>query len=71
MEKLKNYFISATDKYCELYNRVNAPYIRKTFVLGNFSCSKVYITGLGFYELFVNGKKNHKGKTCTLRFKSR
>jgi len=62
MQKLKEYFISATSKYCELYNHVNAPYIRKSFELQNFSSAKLYITGLGFYELFVNGKKLTKGK---------
>lgn len=62
MQTLKNYFISATTEFNQLYKHVNAPYIRKTFTMGNFSNAKLYIAGLGFYELFVNGKKITKGK---------
>ncbi len=56
-------FISATKDYCTFLNFVPAPYIRKTFSL-NFKPQKaeLLITGLGFYELWVNGKNITKSK---------
>lgn len=35
-----------------------APYFRKEFdVKKNFQSARVYLTGLGYYELYINGKK--------------
>lgn len=59
---MKTQFISATKKYCELYNHINAPYIRKSFTLKTYENAELQICGLGFYDLFINGKKITKGK---------
>ena len=47
---MKKYFISATTKYCELYNHVNAPYLRKTFNLKNFSISIILLHHIPQYK---------------------
>nr|MBO4517713.1 family 78 glycoside hydrolase catalytic domain [Clostridia bacterium] len=54
---LKNFFISATENFCKLYEHLNAPYIRKSFDITDFSSATLQICGLGFYELFINGVK--------------
>lgn len=57
-------FISATKEYSsyEYETHVAAPYIRKTFEINNeVEFTKITICGLGFYELFINGKKITKG----------
>lgn len=59
---MKKYFICASEKYCELYNHVSAPYIRKDFYVSEFKNAKIRICGLGFYELFLNDQKITKGK---------
>ena len=59
---MKDNFICATEEYCKLYKYVSAPYIRKDFFIGYFEKAKLSICGLGFYELFLNGKKITKGK---------
>ena len=56
------YFISASKQYCELYNHKNALYLRKKFSLSTCNTATLCITALGFYELFVNGRKITKGK---------
>lgn len=38
--------------------------MRKTFELKKFSEAKLYVSGLGFYRLFVNGKEETKGLLC-------
>lgn len=47
---------------CDFENHVPAPYLRKTFAL-DFEPRQAEITvcGLGFYELYVNGKNVTKG----------
>lgn len=55
-------FICATDKYCTLYDHVNAPYIRKVFCVPSFQKAELPICGLGFYEAYINGKRITKGK---------
>jgi len=59
---LRNSFISDGEKYCELYNHKNAPLFHKDFNIKNIKSAELYICGLGFYELFINGKKITKGK---------
>lgn len=50
-------FIKANDAICDFNNHVPAPYMRPEFDLP-FSPEKAEITicGLGFYELYINGK---------------
>ncbi|MBQ8323322.1 MAG: family 78 glycoside hydrolase catalytic domain [Clostridia bacterium] len=62
MDILKKHFISAGENFSRLYDRVNAPYLRKSFTLPAFSTAELYICGLGFYELYINGQKHTKGK---------
>lgn len=59
---MKKNFICATKEYCKLYEYVSAPYIRKDFNVSEFKNAKLRICGLGFYELFFNGRKITKGK---------
>ncbi len=59
---MKKQFIRATEDFASFDNRVNAPYIRKSFNL-DFCPEKaeINISGLGFYVLFINGKDITKG----------
>lgn len=57
-------FISATKKFSsyEYETHIPAPYIRKTFdIINEIDSAKITICGLGFYELFINGKRITKG----------
>lgn len=60
--KFSRSFIKANNEICDFDNPVNAPYFRKEFKL-DFAPDKAEITicGLGFYELYVNGKNITKG----------
>jgi len=60
--KFSTKFIKATNEMCSFDKHVNAPYLRKKFNL----CFKpthaeITICGLGFYELYINGKNITKG----------
>lgn len=61
--KFSDIFIKANDNLCDFDNHVAAPYIRKTFEL-NFKPNEAEITicGLGFYELYINGRNITKGE---------
>ncbi len=54
-------FYRATDTYGTYEKHVNAPYIRKTFELSDVKKAVVTVSGLGFYDLWVNGRKITKG----------
>ena len=55
-------FIAATKEYSEYWSHVPAPYLRKTFTKkAELESAKITICGLGFYELFINGKRITKG----------
>ena len=60
--KFSKEFIKAGDALCDFDNHINAPYIRKKFNIP-FKPQKAEITicGLGFYELYINGKNITKG----------
>lgn len=60
--KLSTQFIKAGNAVCDFDNHVPAPYLRKSFEL-TFVPTKAEITicGLGFYELYINGKNITKG----------
>lgn len=60
--KFSTKFIKAGNEMCEFEKHVNAPYMRKKFTIP-FKPEKAEITicGLGFYELYINGKNITKG----------
>ena len=55
-------FICASKEYCTLEKHIPAPYLRRNFTWSKGRKAKIVICGLGFYELFINGKKITKGK---------
>ena len=55
------YFYAATREYNTYEKHVPAPYIRRTFSLGDAAAAEVLVSGLGFYDLFLNGKRITKG----------
>ena len=60
--KLSTRFIKATEEICDFDRPVPAPYIRKTFTLETEpQQAEITICGLGFYELYINGKNITKG----------
>ena len=55
-------FISATKEYCTFEKHVSAPYLRKSFTVdGKVRKADIIICGLGFYDLYINGKRITKG----------
>ena len=54
-------FYAATKEYTTYEKHVAAPYIRRTFSIGDVSKAEVLVSGLGFYDLFLNGKRITKG----------
>jgi len=57
MEKFPAQFIAATHEFCTYDKYVSAPHLRKSFALEKgIKTAEILITGLGFYELHVNGK---------------
>ncbi len=61
MEFSRNFVCETYDK-CTRQKHVPAPVFRKSFTLKNKpSRAQILICGLGFYDLFVNGKKITKG----------
>lgn len=54
-------FYAATKAYNTYEKHVPAPYIRRTFSLGDVTRAEVLVSGLGFYDLFLNGKRITKG----------
>ena len=60
--KISNNFIKAFDELSCLENYVPAPYLRKEFNLDFIpKNAEITITGLGFYELYINGENITKG----------
>ena len=60
--KFSTRFIKASDDLCDFDRHVPAPYLRKAFTL-DFEPTQAEITlcGLGFYELYINGRNITKG----------
>lgn len=55
-------FIRATQAYTTMESPVPAPYLRKSFTVeGGAQGASLLVTGLGFYELFINGERITKG----------
>ena len=57
-----NKFIAGTQEYTTIEKHVNAPYFRKKFAFAKGKSAKIRICGLGFYELYLNGKNITKGR---------
>ena len=61
-------FIKAGDKFTTVEEHVPAPYFRRNFTADREAASaELIITGLGYYELYVNGKKITKGPLAPYR----
>ena len=56
-------FIGANTELCDYDNHVPAPYLRKSFDM-DFTPEKaeIVLTGIGFYELYINGTRVSKGE---------
>ena len=54
-------FYSASSEMNTYEKHIAAPFIRKTFDAVNIKKAVIRVCGLGFYELFINGKKITKG----------
>ncbi len=54
-------FYKATEEYNTYEKHVNAPYIRAEYDFPDFEKAYITISGLGFYDLFINGEKITKG----------
>ncbi len=55
-------YVSATKEYTTFRNHIPAPLFRKSFVLNEIPQeAPVIISGLGFYDLYINGEKITKG----------
>ena len=55
-------FVCATREFSTEFDHVSAPAFRKSFTLSKKpSKAQILISGLGFYDLFVNGEKVTKG----------
>lgn len=60
MEFPKNFY-AATKELNTYEKHVPAPYIRRTFSVGEVAEAELVVSGLGFYDLFLNGKRITKG----------
>ncbi len=55
-------FIKAPQELCDFDRHVPAPYLRKTFTLETEPArAEITVCGLGFYELYINGRNITKG----------
>ena len=62
MLKFSNVFVSATQEYSTYTKHIPAPIFRRSFLLKKApEKAAIRIAGLGFYELFVNGRRLTKG----------
>ncbi len=56
-------FIGASTDMCDYDHHVAAPYLRKSFDVDFVSeKAEIVLTGIGFYELYVNGQRVSKGE---------
>lgn len=55
-------FVSATKEKCTAKKNIPAPYLRRDIVLDEIpEKAEITVCGLGFYELFVNGRRITRG----------
>ncbi len=59
--KLSTSFVSAGSDYATYERHIPAPCFRKELELSELKTAGLSICGLGYYELFINGKKITKG----------
>ncbi len=61
--KFSTKFISSSNDYSTFEKPIPAPFLRRTFEISETEICEAEITicGLGFYELFINGKRITKG----------
>jgi len=58
-----NKFVSATVEMCDYDHHVPAPLFRRKFSIGSLPENALFtICGLGFYELYINGRRITKGQ---------
>ena len=63
--KFSSKFFAATTEKCTWTNPVPAPYMRRSFNIDDMPDSaEITVCGLGFYEIYINGKHITKGKLC-------
>ena len=55
-------FVCAEKAYSQMYEAVPAPYLRREFEYDGTAAAELTITGLGFYELFINGVRITRGQ---------
>ena len=66
--KFPNSFICATEKFNTFEEHIPAPYFRKSFEFsGKADSAELIITGLGIYELYLNGENITKGYLAPYR----
>ena len=56
-----NKFIKATEAFTTFEHYVPSPYFRKCFEVSESARATVMISAIGFYELYINGKRITKG----------
>lgn len=54
-------FYAATKEFNTYEKHIAAPYIRKTFVAPACVKAEILVSGLGFYDIYLNGEKFTKG----------
>lgn len=59
---LSDRFVCATKEYSQMYEAVPAPFLRREFAYDGSAAAELTITGLGFYELFINGIRITRGR---------
>ena len=58
-------FFAATTEKCHWEKTVPAPYMRRSFNVDEIpDVAEITVCGLGFYEIYINGKHITKGKLC-------
>ncbi|MBQ4628056.1 MAG: alpha-L-rhamnosidase N-terminal domain-containing protein, partial [Clostridia bacterium] len=61
--KYSSKFFAATTEKCHWTKTVPAPYMRRSFVIDELpDNAEITVCGLGFYEIYINGKHITKGK---------
>jgi alpha-L-rhamnosidase len=62
---LSDKFISATEKYAGYLRRVPASWFKKDISFkGDVKKAAITVCGLGFYEMYLDGRKITKGRLC-------
>ena len=63
---MKQYEMFGSAKWVSPSEACANPYIRKSFLIGDFKKAVITVCGLGFYKFFVNGKKGTDDMFVTL-----